>query len=246
VAWEPEPRPDFAELARGVLSLWLQQPLLWWLPLATANGLAALVLLPLGAGARAALLMGELAALALVTPVVLALMVRQVERSPLLAPGDPLQRRAWRRGVALSVPYVLLFLAPVAAGLVLRTSLGAEAALQAALLLTAPFHALIGPALVLSAARGPFGFRALQRALQLSGRRTWLHLGVLVAVAGPLGLVLAGLGWTFAAVPGAAVEGILRLLHLAVLSLVESAWAAALTVCGLDAASVPGETEKTG
>jgi hypothetical protein len=113
-----------------------------------------------------------------------------------------------------------------------------------ALLLTAPFHALMGPALVMSAARGPFGFRALQRALQLSGRRTWLHLGVLVAVAGPLGLVLAGLGWTFAAVPGAAVEGILRLLHLAVLSLVESAWAAAIAVCGLDAVTVPGDAEK--
>ena len=244
VEWEPEPRPDFAELARGVVSLWLQQPLLWWLPLAAANGLVALVLLPFGVSARVDLLAGELAALALALPVLLALMVRQMERAPLLVRGGPFPGRAWRRGVALSAPYVLLFIAPVAVTLGFRTSLAAEVALQAALLLTAPFHALIGPALVISAGRGPFGFKALQRALQLSGRRTWLHLGVLVAVAGPLGIVLAGLGWTFAAVPGAAVEGILRLLHLVVLSLVESAWAAAIAVCGLDAVSAPSDAGK--
>ena len=89
----------------------------------------------------------------------------------------------------------------------------------------------------------PPGWPALRRAWRIAGRRSWLHLGLIVAVGTVFGGGLAALGWGFAVTlrsQGAEVE---RVMEVAGLSLGESLWAALVTVAGLDALSAAEAAE---
>lgn len=234
--WDPEPLPSFSSLARATLQLWGQQPLLWLLVLAVPNAAAA-ALMPKTFELRWASVLCWTAALGLGAGPALLAMSNQWIYGRLQGGSARPVGASLVHGTALSLIYALLILGPFCIALALRSPLPTPIILLAVLISTAPFHALLSPALVLSATDGPPGWPALQRAWLLAGKRSWLHLALLVGVSLVAGGVLGAFAWAFAITLRAQGDTVIRVLEVAGLSLGESLWIALITVAGLDAIS---------
>jgi hypothetical protein len=234
--WDPEPLPSFASLARATLQLWGQQPLIWLLVLAIPNALAVLVM-PSSPALRWVSALLWTAALGIGAGPALMLMSNQWIFGRFQVGSGLRLRGALLHGTVNALFYALLVLSPFCVALTLRSQLPTPVILLAVLLSTAPFHALLGPALVLSATDGPPGWPALQRAWLLAGKRSWLHLALLVGVGGVMGGALGIIAWAFAVTLRAQGDAVLRVLEVAGLSLGETLWIALVTVAGLDAIS---------
>jgi len=234
--WDPEPLPSFSSLARATLQLWGQQPLIWLLVLAVPNAIAA-ALMPTAAELRWVSVLCWTAALGLGAGPALLAMSNQWMFGRLQGGSTRPTGANLLHGTVLALLYALLIPGPFCVALALRSPLPTPIILLAVLLSTAPFHALLSPALVLSATDGPPGWPALQRAWLLAGKRSWLHLGLLVGVGLVAGSALAVLAWAFAVTLRAQGDTVLRVLEVAGVSLGESLWVALITVTGLDAIS---------
>jgi hypothetical protein len=240
--WDPEPLPSFPSLIHATLQLWGQQPLVWLLALGLPNALAA-VFAPYGFHSRWITVLAWAGALGLGAGGTLLLMSNQWMFGRVT--GGP--RRQWSgsllHGTAMGLIYSLVILGPFSVALALRSPLPATAILLGVLLMTAPFHALLAPALMLSATDGPPGWPALKRAWSISGKRSWLHLGLFVAVGAVFGGTLAVIGWAFAVTLRGQGEAVARVMDVAGLALGQSLWAALVTVSGLDALSAAEASE---
>lgn len=233
--WEPEPQPALGGLAGTAIQLWGQQPLLWLVLLAIPNGLAALTIAKTPIPAWAIPLVWLLAMGMGVVPAILGMAGQQVYEQPFFKPWNFTGGR-WLRGTVTLAVVLLITVAPVAAGVALRSPLGGELALLVGLLLAAPFHALLAPGLVLAATIGSGGGSALGVALRLAERRTWLHLLLLLVSGLLLGMGLVVVDATLASLlQGPEAGAAHRVFQVAGISLGESVWAAFVTVCGLDA-----------
>ncbi|MGV3724392.1 MAG: tetratricopeptide repeat protein [Actinomycetota bacterium] len=240
--WDPEPLPSFLSLIHATLQLWGQQPLVWLLALGTPSAIAAFFV-PSEPHARWAAVLAWAGALGLGAGLTLQLMSNQWIFGRVM--GGP--RHRWSggllHGTAMGLIYSLLILGPFAVALALRSPLPAPAILLGVLLMTAPFHALLAPALMLSATDGPRGWPALRRAWSIAGRRSWLHLGLIVAVGAVFGGALTAIGWGFAVTLRGQGEAVARVMDVAGLALGQSLWAALVTVTGLDALSAAEAAE---
>lgn len=240
--WDPEPLPSFPSLIHATLQLWGQQPLVWLLALGAPNAVAAFFA-PYAPHARWAAVLVWAGALGLGAGVTLQLMSNQWIFGRVL--GGP--RHRWSasllHGTAMALIYALLILGPVSVALALRSPLPATVIVLGVLLMTAPFHALLAPALMLSATDGPRGWPALRRAWSISGRRSWLHLGLFVTVGAVFGGTLALIGWGFAVTLRGQGDAVARVMDVAGLALGQSLWAALVTVTGLDALSAAEAAE---
>lgn len=234
--WNPEPLPSFASLTRATLQLWGQQPLIWLLVLAIPNALAVLAM-PSDPALRWVSALLWTAALGIGAGPALMLMSNHWIFGRFRVSSGPRLRGALLHGTVNALLYALLVLSPFCVALTLRSQLPTPIILLAVLLSTAPFHALLGPALVLSATDGPPGWPALQRAWLLAGKRSWLHLALLVGVGGVMGGALGIIAWAFAVTLRAQGDAVLRVLEVAGLSLGETLWIALVTIAGLDAIS---------
>lgn len=234
--WDPEPLPSFASLARATLQLWGQQPLVWLLVLALPNAVAA-ALMPGAPELRWVSVLCWTAALGVGAGPALLAMSNQWVFGRLHGGAARPVSSSLAHGTILALLYALLILGPFCVALALRSPLPTPIILLAVLLSTAPFHALLGPALVLATTDGPPGWPALQRAWLLAGKRSWLHLGLLVGVGIVAGSALGVVAWAFAVTLRAQGETVVRVLEVAGLSLGESLWIALITVAGLDAVS---------
>jgi hypothetical protein len=234
--WTPPP-PGFAALLRATLQLWTAHPLLWLLLLGLPNALAVGAVPREPEFAVEAVLIW-IAAFGLGAALVLTAMTAQwiTGRRGGLPPA------AVGGSVLLCVPYLLLTLGPWCVLVALRApAVSLEVNLLGTLLLTAPFHALLAPALAL-AARGEGATGALRAALRLAGRRTWLHLAVLLTAGIVIGGAGAALAWSFVVSMQGGGEIVAALLQVAGVTLGQSLWAVLVAVCGVDAvaAAPPG------
>jgi len=240
--WEPEPLPSFPSLIHATLQLWGQQPLVWLLALGVPNALAA-AFVPYGAQSRWIAALIWAGALGLGVGGTLRLMSNQWIFGRLQGGS----RQSWTEGLlhgtAMGLFYCLLILGPFSVALALRSPLPAPAILLSVILMTAPFHALLSPALVLSSTDGPFGWPSLRRAWSIAGRRSWIHLGLFVGVGTVFGGGLAVIAWAFAVTLRGQGDAVGRVMEVAGLALGQSLWVALITVTGLDAVSAAEATE---
>jgi hypothetical protein len=243
--WEPEPRPAFLELARDAAFLWAQQPLLWVLLLTPANALGLFLTGSLvthrGLGA-----VTWVALFGVALPLLVAAMVSQSRQGEPAPDGWAKLLRAASRGAAFSLSYSLATLGFFCPALARHTRFPLEGVLLGGLFATAPFHALLAPALMLACAEGLRGRAAAAAAFRLANRRTWLHLGLLLALGAALAWVVA----VWNASGAAPLRGQSPLLTGAVtallLSVGQTLWTAVVVVSGLDAlAQRPAEDRAT-
>jgi hypothetical protein len=234
--WDPDPLPSFSNLARATLQLWGQQPLLWLVLLAVPNALVAYFVPDTSSLRWAAALIWTVALGLGAGPAMLAMSNQWIFGRLKGGSSRPIGA-SLVHGIAMSLLYVLLVVAPFAIALALRSPLHPAVTVLAVLLMTAPFHALLGPAVLLSATDGPPGWPALQRAWLLAGKRSWLHLGLIVTVGVVVGGTLAAVAWAFAVTLRGQGDAVRRVMEVAGLSLGESLWVSLLTIAGLDAIS---------
>jgi len=239
------PIPGFSALSRGVVELWAQRMLAWLLLLALPNALVALYgpSLPRLPGAAALAWIAALGVAA--APLLLGMAGEWLYGRPFPPPWRPGPLRL-ARGVSLSLPYLLLVLGPLCVVGSLRLPIGGDRLFLIALWIMAPLHVLFAPALMMAATDGPGGWKALRSAFALCSRRTWLHLGVMLAVGGLLGGVLALLCWGFAVTLRFHGDAVNRIGQVLAVSVLETVWAALITVCGMDAVSMGGPPNETG
>lgn len=234
--------PRFMGLCAAVVTLWLQQPLVWLGGLAVPCGLAAVFVPPAGVRPWAAALLWTAALALAAAPLCTAAVSQWLHGRPV----DPEGRALWSRlgaGYALLAPWVLLGPGSLAAALGWRGVEGVYAVLLG-LLLTAPFHVLLAPALALVLTRGMAPGPALREALRLASGRTWLHLGALLTAGIPLAGGLVLLLWSLSVTLYAPGEVARKTYEIAELSAAGSLWAVTLAVLGTDAvATAPPEPD---
>lgn len=229
--------PGVSGLLRATVEMWLQHLLLWFLILALPNGAAAIVLV-LGfrePGAFTPLVWASALALG-AGPAVLAMAGQFIHGRP-FPPEWPLSPVRMGRALTILAPYALLILGPLAAGLSVWTPVPHEYLVLVSLGLTAPLHIYVAPATLLAVTDGPGGIAALRIAAGLVGKRSWLHLAVVLLMTGAAGAVVAALEWTTSVSMAGMGEGVLHLLRVTWLTVGESLWAAAFTISGVDAVS---------
>nr|AQQ74429.1 hypothetical protein [uncultured bacterium] len=230
------PLPGFLGLLRGVFQLWAQQPLLWVLLLAVPNILAA-VLAPVDAAGAGLAVWIWLVTLGIGTaPALNAMSDQWLHGTPLPQRRETLARRLLN-GMGLGTVYLLVALGPFCTLLAARSQFPGQFILLGGLIATTPFHALLAPALALTVTEGLSPLEAVRTAFNMAGRRTWLHLGVMVTFGVLSGGLLFIYGWGFAVTLRAGGDPVWRLLQAAAVSAAESVWIALLAVCGLDALS---------
>ena len=234
--WDQDPLPSFTNLARATLQLWGQQPLLWLVLLAVPNGLVAYFVPDAPSLRWAAALVWTMALGLGAGPAMLAMSNHWVFGRLKGGSTRPLASSVVH-GIAMSLLYALLVVAPFAIALALRSPLYPAVIVLAVLLMTAPFHALLGPAVLISATDGPPGWPALRRAWLLAGKRSWIHLALIVSVGVLVGGSLATVAWAFAVSLRGQGDAVRKVMEVAGLSLGESLWVAMLTISGLDAVS---------
>jgi tetratricopeptide (TPR) repeat protein len=234
--WDPEPLPSFTNLARATLQLWGQQPLVWLLILAVPNALVA-YFVPDAPEMRWAAAIIWTAALGLGAGPAMLAMSNQWIFGRIQAGSQRPTGSSLVHGIAMSLIYALLLVGPFAIALALRSPFPPAVIVLGVLLLTAPFHALLGPAVLLSATDGPPGWPALRKSWLLAGKRSWIHLALMVAVGVVVGGSLATIAWAFAVTLRGQGDAVSRVMEVAGLSLGESLWVALLTISGLDAIS---------
>lgn len=229
--------PGVSGLLRATVELWLQHLLLWFLILALPNGVAAIALLFIfpDPGALAPFVWAGALAVGL-APAVLAMSGQFIHGGP-FPPEWRLSPVRMGRALTILAPYALVLLGPLAAGLSVWRSVPHEYLLLFALGLTAPLHIYAAPAVLLAVTDGPGGIGALRIAGRLAGKRSWLHLSIVLLMTLGAGAVVAALEWTTSASMTGMGEGVLRLLRVTWLTLGESLWAAAFTLSGVDAVS---------
>jgi tetratricopeptide (TPR) repeat protein len=235
LAGERGEAPGFAGLLRATLQLWLLQPLAWLAVLLVPNAFAALAAPAEGELRWVAVLLWTGAFGVGAAPLLLAMGGQWVH-------GRPFCR--WRltpsrlfHGLAFSLPYALLSLAPLCAAAAFWLRLPADLLLSAGLLLTIPVHALLAPALVVTATESPGVPKAVRTSLKQARGRFWLYAGVMATLGAVLGGLLAALFWTVQVNIQGSGEPVKRVFQVAALCLGESLWGALVTVCGMDAVS---------
>jgi hypothetical protein len=222
-----------AAIATATLQLWLGQGLVWLTLLVIPNFVAVLVS-PDAPALRPLTALIWVAAFALgLAPTILGMASEWVHGRPF--------KRPWRltgerltRGVTTTSIYLLLTLGGFCVLAAYRTPLPPHVLLPGMLLLTLPLHAVFAPGLVLGTTDGPSGWSAMVQAWHISGTRTVVHLCALLVIGCLLAGWLAVLSWLSA---GSVLQGnpLASLLLAIGVSLGETLWAAAVTLCGLDA-----------
>lgn len=230
--WAPPP-PGFAALVRAATLLWAQRPLLWLFVYFAANAAAAFVVTP-GSNGRLVSVALWTGGFCLASPLVLLLMSEQwmagnTRRLLRSLPWDRLLQ-----GCSFCLLYAMICLVPWCLSGALQTELPLWILVLGSLLFTAPFHALLAPGLVISV-REKEGRGALSGGFQLAGRRTWLHLAVILLGGLLVGGLMALVGWSMAVTLRAEGEILGRLMQNAAVSAGESVWATLVTICGMDA-----------
>jgi hypothetical protein len=234
--WEPEPLPSFLSLVQATVQLWGQQPLIWLL-LFGLPGAVAGILAPFDYMSRWVAVLLWSVAFGIGSGPTLLGMTNHWIFGKVLGGSNRSIAESLLHGTAFGLLYAMLFVAPFAVVLALRSPLPASAILPGVLLMTLPFHALLAPALVLSATDGPPGWPALKRAWSIAGRRSWLHLMLFLAVGVVIGGGLTVVGWSFAVTVKGQGATVARVMEIAGLALGQSLWAALVTITGLDALS---------
>lgn len=235
--WAPPP-PGFRNLVRAAVLLWAQRPLLWVGLFAAPNLLAGL-LAPSAPEQRTPAMLFWVAAFGLGAGAALLQASAQWLRGrPFPASRFPLGRAAALTATALL--YGAVSFAPWAISGALHTELLPAVLIMGALLFTVPLHALFAPGLM-SVARGEKQGNPLAVAMRMAGRRTWLHLAVMLAAGGVVGGVTGVLGWAFAVTLAGEGEVVGRLGQVAAVSGAESLWAVLVTICGHDSLALAEE-----
>ncbi|HTE18475.1 MAG TPA: hypothetical protein VK689_08850, partial [Armatimonadota bacterium] len=240
---DPEALGGLDRLTRATLQLWGAQPLVWVGLLALPNALAAL-LPSLPEQYQWAQLVAWVVALGVGLAPALTAAASQCETNEPFPGGTQGLARRLLDPVRITLPYVLLTLGTASLFLYLRTGLPQHVLLLACLLLTAPFHALLAPALMLSVGRGAPFRPGLQTALRIAGRRTWVHMGLMVGLGLLLGVVLSFIACSFTAAMNDRGDAVTRAVQVAGLAICESLWVCLLTICGLDALAWPEPVEE--
>lgn len=240
--WTP-PRPRFGQLVREAALLWAQRPLLWFFLFAVANIPAALVGRSDADGRAVAALVWSAGFAVGAAPVLLAM----TEQWAGPGAGRLLRQPPWARiaaGLGFCALHAAVTLLPWSLSGAIQTGLPLWALVLGSLLFTAPLHALLAPGLITSV-RAKGGSGALSGALRRAGRRTWLHLGVMLAGGLVVGGVVGAFGWGVAITLRPEGEILSRIMENAGVSAGETVWAALVTVCGLDALAAPPPPPKT-
>jgi hypothetical protein len=230
--WTPPP-PGFWALVGAAILLWAQRPLLWIFVYFAGNAAAAFVISPAPNGRLVSVALWT-AGFCLASPLVLVLMSEQwmtgsTRRLLRTLPWDRLVQ-----GCSFCALYAMICLVPWCLSGALQTELPLWSLVLGSLLFTAPFHALLAPGLVISV-REKEGRGALSGGFQLAGRRTWLHLAVILLGGILVGGLMALVGWSMAVTLRAEGETLGRLMQNAAVSAGESVWATLVTICGMDA-----------
>jgi hypothetical protein len=220
---------------RAVLQLWGQQPLIWLVLLGLPNAAAALV--RVSAHGRWLSALAWIVALGFGAAPTLVAMANQWMFGRIGGRRQDELPGAMLRALGVTLPYTLVALAPFAVALAVRSVLPPAVIVLAVLLSTAPFHALLAPAMAAASGEGPGGIEAVRKAWSLAGKRSWLHLGLIALIGSGAAVLLILFGWAFAVTLRGQGESVQRVMEAAGLSLGESVWAALVTVCGLDAIS---------
>lgn len=242
--WEEELRPGFVEVGRSALQLWGEQPLVWLLMLAVPNAIAAFFAPQAPQLGWQAGLVWLAALVAGMAPVLHAMANQWLYEHPFEERRLGFGR--WLRGTLLALFYLLLTAAPVTLAVTFRTRLPADAVLLASLLVTAPFHALLAPSLVMVSTKRVGIWKALGTAFRLAGKRTWWHLALMILLGGVLGGALGLCAWAFVATLRGAGDVTLRTSQVAGLCIGESIWLALVTACGMDATGVGRDDREAG
>lgn len=230
--WEPEELPGPVTLLRSSVMLWLSQPLIWLAVLAVPNTLAAL-LAPSGVGWASALIW--LTALGLAAGPLIQAMARQLfHGDPFAGNPEPWTRR-WGAPALLTTLALLGTTGPFCVLLGARVPWDGWLVLLAVLFLTLPFHVVLAPATIRCGLHGQPPGTAIIGALERSSPRLWLHLLILVGLGLGMAALLAFMGVAAAESTRGLGYAVVRTLEVGALCLAESLWAAALTVCGVDA-----------
>lgn len=232
---EPPPPPDFLGLWQAALQLWGEQPLVWVL-LALAPNLL-ITTLGLHRAPEVTACFAWILAMGIgLVPLTYCLLTCWVFGRPL--------RREWLedlpvlgRSLLMLIPYVLITLGPYSALLAVRSKFTPESVVLSGLLAAAPFHVLMAPALVLAVDQGVAPALAVRTALGIAGKRTWIHLAVLVTLLTSLGGLLVLLGWAFTVNWRIQGDLVNRVLLAVAMSLGETVFASLVAVCGMDALS---------
>jgi hypothetical protein len=232
--WGGETRPGLFGLGRAVLSIWGQEFLLWFAALALPNAVAALAA-PRDPSLRWLAVLIWIAALGVGTGPVLLGMAGQWMYGQPFPYQWKLTPARWLRATALTLPYTLLVLGPLCSSLAYRFPFSIEGLLFGGLMLSAPFHALLAPGLVLSATDGPGGWRSIDTSLRLAGRRSWTHLGLILGLCGLAGGTLFAIGWGLGVTLQGTGGGVRLVMEMTGLCVGESLWAALMVLCGADA-----------
>ncbi len=235
--WEPEQLPGFLGLFRATLYLWGQQPLVWIALLALPN-IGALLLAQALRGLEGdhqwlGLLVWTVALGVGATPAMIA-MADQWFHGRVFAVDRELIPARLLRGLPVTLGYSLVTLGVFGILLALRSRFSADVLLLMGLVLAAPFHALLAPALVMAINEGPGGWQAFRTAVTMAGKRTWMHLALIFAVGVVVGGALGVLAWAFAVTLKLRGEGVFGVMRVAGVSLAESLWVALVTICGTD------------
>lgn len=247
--WDPEQLPGFLGLFRATLYLWGQQPLVWVAAFALPNALAVLAAWNARGYEGDHHWLGVLAwtlALGLGTAPAVLCMTDQWFHGRLFSVDRELIPRRLLRGIPVSVVYALVSLGLFGVILALRSRFTPDILVVAGLVLAAPFHALLAPALVMAVSEGPGGWAAFRNSLMMAGKRTWMHLLLILAVAVIVGGAMGVLAWGFAVTLKVRGEGVFGVMQVAGISLAESLWAALITICGTDTltAKAPAEPDE--